>query len=102
MNSQNGHAQEQVNAADDAADNDDSEDDEKEEEGGEGAATGGELSPTILQLTIHNKLNGTMCSGKEKEEAQAQEEEERRRQKTVFPASSPYRRIIPQQFIPRG
>jgi methionyl aminopeptidase len=44
VNGQNGHAQEQVGAADDAADNDDSEDDEKEEEGGaEGAATGGEI-----------------------------------------------------------
>ncbi|EEA27899.1 hypothetical protein EYB25_001137 [Talaromyces marneffei] len=41
LNGQNGHAQEQVSAADEAADNDDSEDDEKEEEGGaEGAATG--------------------------------------------------------------
>lgn len=48
VNGQNGHAQEQVNAADDAADNDDSEDDEKEEEGGEGAATGGEILPRRL------------------------------------------------------
>lgn len=48
MNGQNGHAQGQVNAADDAADNDDSDDDEKEEEGGEGAATGGEIISTNI------------------------------------------------------
>lgn len=101
MNGQNGHAQEQVSAADEAADNDDSEDDEKEEEGGaEGAATGGEISAISLFLRISHKL--TRCTAaKKKKKRKPKKKKKGGAKKQSSPLVSPSQNYSPTINTPK-